>query len=285
MGKQVAITGGFKERPAEESAALATMASPTATCKCVVWDLDHTLWSGVLIEDGAEGIRLRPGVCDIITELDRRGILQSIASKNNRDDVLPVLEKLGLLEYFLHPQIHWQPKSRSIGAIAQGLNIGVDTLLFIDDQEFEREEVSSAWPQVRVVDAGDYRNLLARPDCNVPVSDESRSRRLMYRQEDQRTALQEAHSGDYIAFLKESGIQVEWAPLQEGNLQRVYELAQRTNQMNFSGNRYSMEQLRAVAGDASLDTFVLRCRDRFGSYGIVGFSVVERTRLAVLRQP
>jgi FkbH-like protein len=262
--------------PASEVAEPEPSPAPAAKCKCVVWDLDHTLWDGVLIEDGPDAIRLKAGIVGVIKELDSRGILQSIASKNNRDDVLPVLEKLGVAEYFLHPQIHWQPKSQSIGAVARALNIGVDSLLFIDDQEFERQEVASVWPQVRVVDARTYRDLAGRPEFDGPVTDESRMRRLMYRQEDQRTALQESHAGNYLGFLRESSIQLELAPLQESNLQRVYELAQRTNQMNFSGNRYSMDQLRQVAADPTLDTYVLRCRDRFGSYGIVGFSVVRR---------
>ena len=263
-------------RTPDASRTAAPAPAPAAKCKVVVWDLDHTLWNGVLIEDGPDAVSLKPGVVDVIKELDSRGILQSIASKNNRDDVLPVLEKLGVAEYFLHPQIHWQPKSQSIGAVAQALNIGIDTLLFIDDQEFERQEVASVWPQVRIADAATYRELAGRPEFDVPVTEESRTRRLMYRQEDQRITFQESHAGDYIGFLRESGIQVELAPLQESNLQRVYELAQRTNQMNFSGNRYSMDELRKVATNPSLDTYVLRCQDRFGSYGIVGFSVVQR---------
>ena len=114
-----------------------------------MWDLDHTLWNGILVEDGAEQIQLRDGIVDVVKELDRRGILQSVASKNNHEDAIAALEKLGIAEYFLHPQIHWQPKSKSIGAIAEALNIGVDTLMFVDDQEFERREVASAWPEVR----------------------------------------------------------------------------------------------------------------------------------------
>jgi FkbH-like protein len=270
-----------KERPSV-TAALESAGPSTATCKCVVWDLDHTLWNGVLIEDGFQGIRIREGVVDVVMELDRRGILQSIASKNNRDDAMAALEKLGLADYFLHPQIHWQPKSSSMAAIAQSLNIGIDTLMFVDDQEFERQEVASVWPQVRVVDTRDVRGIPARPECQVPVTDESRLRRSMYRQQEQRTVLQQAHNGDYIGFLKESGIQVEWARLQESNLPRVYELTQRTNQMNFSGNRYSVDELQRIAGDEALDTYVLRCSDRFGSYGIVGFALLHLQQLRLM---
>lgn len=270
-----------KERPRTAGAAPAA-AKTSPKVKCVVWDLDHTMWSGILTEDGPERIRLRDGIVDVVKELDRRGILQSIASKNNRDEAVAVLEALGLAEYFLQPQIHWRPKSVSVGAIAEALNIGIDTLMFVDDQPFERHEVAAAWPQVRVVDAADAHRILELPETQVPVTEESRTRRLMYRQEEQRAALQHAHDGDYLSFLKQSGITVEWAALKEANLQRVYELAQRTNQMNFSGNRYSLDQLRQVMHDDGLATYVLRCADRFGAYGIVGFAMVDRRQVRLL---
>jgi FkbH-like protein len=263
-----------KERAAVRAPVPAAPA-PAATVKCVVWDLDHTLWNGILVEDGPAAIRLHEGVRDVIEELDRRGILQSIASKNNHDEVRAVLETLGIAEYFLRPQIHWRPKSASVAAIAEALNIGIDTLMFVDDQPFERQEVSSAWPQVRVVDARDLQGIVGLACTQVTITEESRTRRLMYRQEEQRTALQSVYEGNYLTFLKESNIRVEWAPLSESNLTRVYELAQRTNQMNFSGNRYSLDQLRSLMNDEAMETYVLRCSDRFGVYGIVGFSVVE----------
>ena len=250
-------------------------AAPAATCKCVVWDLDNTLWDGTLVEDGPDGVRLRDGVANVIKELDTKGILQSVASKNTREDALARLEAFGLADYFLYPQVHWQPKSGSITAIARALNIGLDSLMFVDDQEFERQEVSSACPSVRTLDARHAQRIPAMPEFDVPVTQESRTRRAMYRQEEQRVQLERAYTGDYVSFLKQCDIRVEWSPLQDSNLQRVYELAQRTNQMNFSGNRYSVDALNRLIADTGADTYVLRCRDRFGSYGIVGFAVVD----------
>ena len=75
--------------------------------KCVVWDLDNTVWDGVLIEDGPDRLTLKPGISDVIKELDRRGILQSVASKNDYDHARPVLDRFGLAEFFLYPQISW----------------------------------------------------------------------------------------------------------------------------------------------------------------------------------
>jgi FkbH-like protein len=271
-----------KERKEAASTPAMVVDQARPTCKCVVWDLDNTLWHGVLIEDGPPGIRLREGIREVIEELDRRGILQSVASKNNRDDVIPVLEKFGLADYFLYPQVHWQPKSASVRAIAEALNIGIDTFLFVDDQEFERREVAAAWPQLSVMDSRDALGIPKLPSCQVPVTEESSSRRLMYRQQEQREAVLEAHGGDYLSFLKSCGMRVELTRLNDSNLQRVYELAQRTNQMNFSGNRYAREVLRQMMHEGTLDTYVLRCSDRFGAYGIVGFAVVRHSEPRLL---
>lgn len=243
--------------------------------KCIVWDLDNTVWDGILIEDGAENIRIRQGVIDVIRETDQRGILHSIASKNNSEDALAALRACGLADYFLYPQISWQPKSEAIAQIVQLLNIGLDTVAFIDDQPFEREEVRSALPQVALVDAAEYLKIPHLPECQVPITMESRNRRLMYREQELRDITQKSHGGDYMAFLKECRLELGISTLDDTNLKRVYELAQRTNQMNFSGNRYPELQLKEILASPSFETYVINCTDRFGSYGIVGFAVVD----------
>jgi FkbH-like protein len=243
--------------------------------KCVVWDLDNTLWDGVLVEDGPEKLVLKPGVAAIIQDLDQRGILHSIASKNNLDDVLQVLKKFKLEEYFLCPQVSWRPKSQGIAAIAQQLNIGIDTLLFIDDSKFELGEVKAACPELKVLDALDYRTLPERGDCQVPVTAESRERRKLYQVEASRQTVAQSFSNDYMAFLRHCEIQLTVRAMTEDNLERVHELTQRTNQMNFSGNRYDREVLRNLLSVPYIDTFVLSCEDRFGSYGVIGFSIVD----------
>jgi FkbH-like protein len=244
--------------------------------KCIVWDLDNTLWEGVLIEDGTDRLRLKPGVAAIIGQLDQRGILHSIASKNNSEDALQALKKFQLEQYFLCPQISWKPKSEGIQAIAQQLNIGRDSLLFIDDSEFELGEVKSVCPDVRVLNADQYLTLADRDDCQVPVTAESRERRKLYQVEASRQTVAESFSHDYMAFLRHCEIRLTVRPMSEENLERVHELTQRTNQMNFSGNRYDREVLRRLLSNPGVDTFVLSCEDRFGSYGVVGFSIVDR---------
>lgn len=243
--------------------------------KCIVWDLDNTLWDGVLAEDGPEGIRVRQDVLDVIKQTDRRGILHSIASKNNHDDAMQVLRRAGADAYFLYPQIHWQPKSRSITRIAELLNIGVESIAFVDDQEFEREEVKAALPQVALIDAAHSVTIARRADFDVPVTAESERRRLMYRQQEERHTALDSYKGDYAAFLRECRLRLRISALDHTNVKRVYELAQRTNQMNFSGHRYPEAQLADIMRSAFLETYVIDCSDRFGRYGIVGFAVVD----------
>ena len=243
--------------------------------KCVVWDLDNTLWDGILVEDGPSKLRLKAGIVGIIEALDGRGILHSIASKNNRDEVLQVLKDLQIDQYFLCPQISWQPKSEGIKAIAEQLNIGRDTLLFIDDTDFELEQVKSTCPDVQVLNAREYQTLLQMNEFQVPVTEESRNRRKMYQLESTRQDLAAQFGDDYMAFLKDCNIRLNIRPMTEDNLQRVHELTQRTNQMNFSGNRYDREVLKVIISTPYLDTYVLDCEDRFGSYGVVGFSIVD----------
>jgi FkbH-like protein len=244
--------------------------------KCIVWDLDKTLWEGILVEDGPAKVRLKPEVANILKQLDERGILHSIASKNNPDEALAVLSTLGIEDYFLCPQISWQPKSQAIAAIAQQLNIGKDTLLFVDDSEFELQEVQTVHADVRVVNADRYLEIADMDICDVPVTEESRDRRKMYQVESKRQNTAGQFGDDYMEFLRYCDIRLKIQPMTETNLPRVHELTQRTNQMNFSGNRYEKSVLEQILHTVCLDTYVLEVEDRFGSYGVVGFCIVDR---------
>jgi FkbH-like protein len=104
----------------------------------------------------------------------------------------------------------------------------------------------------------------------------------MYRQEEARNQIKSAFQGDYKTFLRNCQLELVLSPLGQENMDRVYELAQRTNQMNFSGSRYPREQLDTIRRSQNLDTYVMRCTDRFGSYGIVGFAVVDTTEPRLL---
>jgi FkbH-like protein len=247
--------------------------------KCVVWDLDNTLWKGTLAEDGVEGLTLDERVRALIVDLDRRGILQSIASKNDPKPALDALESFGIREYFLYPQIGWEPKSAAMERIAGSLDIGLDTFAFVDDQAFERGEVGERLPQIMVLSDSDIADLLEHPRLDVPITNESQQRRAMYQAEEQRKSNFDLTTGDYVEFLRGCQILVEALPITDDSLERAHELSQRTNQLNVSGRRYARNELASMQAPGSATTaYLFSCRDRFGAYGIIAMCVMKRNK-------
>lgn len=264
----------------EPKTAISPVKSPKI--KCVIWDLDNTLWNGVLVEDGLSGLKLRPEAVLAIQELDRKGILQSVVSKNDHEVAIAALEHFGLVNYFLAPQISWEPKSNAITAIARKLNIGSDTFAFVDDQEFERAEVASRHPEVLAIDANTLELLATDDRFMVEVTLEASSRRTLYQEEEQRTAAMEASAVDYEEFLRSCSMRIDIAPLNVDDLPRSYELAQRTNQLNIWSSRYTSDQLQALLSDDSpLRAYTVRAEDRFGSYGLVGLCILDEANRLV----
>ncbi len=247
---------------------------PADKVKCVVWDLDNTLWDGTLIEcDNPDDLKLKPYVSDTIKALDERGIIQSVASKNDYELAWPVVEKLGLAEYFIYPQIHWNAKSSSMEQIAKSLNIGIDALALVDDSIFERNQVKDALSQVRVYDAIEVANLLDKPEFDVIITEESKKRRAMYKAEEKRTKLmQSSDNSDTIEFLRKCNLKIDlFEPLAHDEKTRCYELLVRTNQLNLSGKKYTIDEYEDVLKRENHTNFALSCKDDFGSYGVVGF--------------
>ncbi|MGO8738695.1 HAD-IIIC family phosphatase [Rhodoblastus sp.] len=255
--------------------------APAAKRKCVVWDLDNTLWKGILIEDGLEALEINPSAVSLIEEFDRRGVLHSIASKNNPEDAFAALEKFDLRDYFLAPQIGWTPKSQSLDIIAKALNLGVESFAFIDDQAFERAEVASAHPNVSIYCENEIEKMRAADEFGVPATPEAAQRRHMYRDEERRQLVLDSYGDRFAAFLKSCDIRLTIATLQAENMDRVFELSQRTNQLNYAGARLGMAEIRALLDMNPNFGLVLSCVDRFGDYGVVGFAVVNAAALTV----
>jgi FkbH-like protein len=246
--------------------------------KCVVWDLDNTLWRGVLVEDGVEGVVLNDEAVSLVREFDRRGIVNSISSKNEADLAFGALERFGLRDLFVFPKIGWGPKSDAIRDIIAEMDVGADTFAFIDDQPFERGEVAELLPEVAVFSDSEMAALLDHPRFDVPVTAESGQRRRMYQTEEKRSAARDGSALDYVSFLRSCEIFLTVSRLSPRNLMRMYELSQRTNQLNFSGLRYSRDELEALMAERREDAFVLSCADRFGDYGAIGFCVLAKGR-------
>jgi FkbH-like protein len=248
-------------------------AASSAKAKVVVWDLDETLWTGTLAEDGAAGVTPRPEAVAVIKALDARGVLQSIASKNDKSEALAALEGFGLADYFLHPQVHWSPKSGSVAEIARRLDLGLDSFVFVDDQPFERAEVQASHPTVRVLAHTEVGAMLDHPWFDLPATPESAKRRHMYREEAERAAAFEAAPTDYLGFLRGSGLSLDIRALSGADLERVHELSQRTNQLNFTGAKLTRDEVERLAGGEGAMT--MRCADRFGDYGLIGFAALD----------
>jgi FkbH-like protein len=183
---------------------------------------------------------------------------------------------LGLAEYVLHPRIGWGPKSDGVAQIIKAIDIGADTVLFIDDNPFERAEVKDAVAGVEVLPDSALATLVDHPRLQGAVTAESRTRRQMYREAIVRETTAESYGDDYLAFLRDCDIHVEIRRDTPEDFDRIVELVQRTNQLNFSGRKYGRDEISEILGDAARDRHVVICRDKFGSYGTVGFCLSGR---------
>jgi FkbH-like protein len=247
--------------------------------KCVVWDLDQTIWDGILVEaDRTHPYpTLRDGVRSVLQSLDSRGILLSVASKNTAAEARRALEHYGLWNMFVAPQINWNRKSESIQAIAAELNIGLDTLAFVDDQSFERDEVASALASVRTYDASSMLELLGKPEFSGDRGQSGPSRRLFYQTDQKRKEDFGRSSSSYDAFLASCQIKARALRPRSDMLARIQDIVERTNQLNTSSNRYDRSELEALITSRQHDCFLVECQDRYGSYGYAGFLVVEKS--------
>ncbi len=242
--------------------------------KCIVWDLDNTLWDGTLLEN--DNLELKEGIREIIIELDSRGILHSIASKNSYEDAMKKLKELNIEQYFVYPQITWDAKSYGIAEIQKELNIAMDTIIFIDDQPFELEEVKSVHPDVTCINACEYINLFVHPRLNPRfITEDSRRRRLMYMEDIKRKEAESCYRGPQEKFLASLDMKFIISEAKEEDLKRAEELTIRTNQLNSTGKTYSYEELEAFRKSQEHKIYVCELTDKYGSYGKIGLALVE----------
>jgi len=266
---------GFVKENEYVSTAMQAPGKQSKIAKVVAWDLDNTVWKGILVEDGSKNLKLMPDIKHIMETLDSRGIVNSVISKNNFPDAIEQLKLFELEELVVFPQISWLPKSQTIKTMINEFNIAADTVVFVDDSAFEREEVKSSNPTVRVFDACDYRDILDRPEFNPEQSPESSKRRMFYKNQNARKQVQEQFSGDYLDFVRSCNIKLAIAKARPDNVDRIQELVQRTNQMNFSGSFYQREEIVELIDNPDFDNFYIKCSDKFGDYGAVGFCIVS----------
>ena len=271
-------------------------AALTPRRKCLVLDLDNTLWGGILGEDGIHGLELGhqgPGLAFrefqmAALALAQRGVILAVCSKNNPDDAFEVLAKHP--EMVLRPQhfacleISWDPKPAAIERIAVRLNIGPESLVFWDDNPREREAVRSLCPLVLVPEVpGDvalHAGMLLDLECfdQLSLTDEDRRRGEMYRQQVQRQQFQDQAAADdpsdYHASL---GMEAVFQAADPFAIPRIAQLTQRTNQFNLTTRRYNEAEVRQMADSPEHDVYSASLRDRFGDLGLIGAAILQRT--------
>jgi FkbH-like protein len=260
--------------------------------KALVVDLDNTLWGGIIGEDGMAGIKVGPeypgaafqALHRALLDLSRRGILLAICSKNNLDDAMEALEKHpGMLvrtKDFAAMRINWTDKSQNLREIAQELNIGTDSLAFLDDNYFEREQVRAALPEVTVIEISqdplEYSATVR--DCPVfarlALSAEDQHRTTMYAEQHSRASAEQKFQTkeDFFRFLEQ---EADLEPVNDLTLARVAQLTQKTNQFNLTTRRYTEQQIAEMAARPDFHILSIKVRDRFGDHGLVGVAIVH----------
>jgi FkbH-like protein len=259
--------------------------------KCLVMDLDNTLWGGVIGDDGMEGIELGQGsplgeayvaFQDYARELSRRGVILAVCSKNDEANALEPFEK--------HPDMvlrrpdissfvaNWSDKAGNIRAIAEELNIGLDALVFLDDNPFERNLVRQELPMVAVPEVSDdpIGFPIALADAGyfegLSVTDEDRERTAQYQGNKARDALK-ASATDLPAYLRGLEMNLVVKPFDRVGLQRIVQLINKSNQFNLTTRRYTDEDVIAVMADPDAFGLQLRLLDRFGDNGVIAIVI------------
>lgn len=260
--------------------------------KCLVLDLDNVLWGGTLAEDGAEHLKLDVDgegkafydFQNLILELYHSGIILAICSKNDKQLALKAIKKLPYMilreDKFAAIRINWLDKAQNIKSIAQELNLGLDSFVFLDDTPFERSAVKKLLPEVVVPempkDFSFYPSFLAKLPFfdSLSLSEEDTKRGELYLQERKRNELK-ANAVSFEDFLRSLNIEVIIKKVDKWSLPRVAQLTQKTNQFNLSLNRYQEVDILRMLKNTKTSVLSLSTKDDLGDAGIVGAVILK----------
>lgn len=261
--------------------------------KCLVLDLDNVLWDGILGEDGLEGIKLGPTgegkpffeFQKLILGFYERGVILAINSHNNYNDVEEVFKNHPYMilkeKHFATLKINWEDKISNMKAIAQEINIGLDSLVFIDDDKLNRELIKDALPEVSVIDLPEDPSLFPVMlseinDFNVlQLTQEDMKRGRMYAEQRKRQEFQK-FATDITEFLKGLEIVVTIEKVNPLNIARIAQLTQRTNQFNMTTRRYHEEDIKKIDKSGNFLIASVKVEDKFGDNGIAGAVIVKK---------
>jgi FkbH-like protein len=261
--------------------------------KCLVLDLDNTLWGGVVGDDGPDGIVVGPGSAageaftafqTYAAALARRGVLLAVCSKNDEANALAAFDQNSDMTLkrsdFSAFVANWQDKATNLREIARQLNIGVDALVFADDNPFERNLVRRELPDVQVPELPEDPAQFAATVSDggyfeaTALTDEDRGRTGLYQANRAREAAA-AGATDMSAYLRSLDMALVWKPFNRGQLKRVTQLVNKTNQFNLTTRRYTEDEVAALLADPDAIGLQFRLIDRFGDNGIIAVVIAR----------
>jgi methoxymalonate biosynthesis protein len=242
--------------------------------KCVIWDLDNTLLSGVYLESAARPPAPDPAMLAVLQQLRARGIIHAIATRNPPEAARYAAAVTG--QHFAAAESGWGRKSDAVRRIITDLGLGPDAVAFVDDDLYERAEVSLAVPEALVLSPEDMADAVGWPEFSpATVTAEARRRGELYAQRRRRQEEARAFAGSRDEFLRYCGTRVAIGPAAAADVPRLHELSVRTHQFNTTGEAVAEAELRALIASPAHQVTTVRLSDRFGDDGLVGGSVVE----------
>lgn len=245
--------------------------------KLILWDLDETFWHGTLSDCSETGICAIPECMELVRRASYRGIVQSICSKNDETDALQELEKLGVREYFVFSSISWEPKGQRIRQLLEDMALRDVNVLFLDDNPSNLAEAEHYCPGIMTALPDQIPGILDRID-GVGKDDGDLSRLKQYRvMEEKREKRKEFSSNE--EFLYHSHIRLCISTDVQPVAARLFELMQRSNQLNFTKLRSSQEEFDALLMDGTIEKGYVEVADDYGMYGIVGFYAMREHKL------
>ena len=246
-----------------------------AAKKCLVTDLDNTLWQGIVGESDYNEIEPETDLQKHILDLYGRGVVLAVNSKNNHEDSILIMDKHPDMvlrpDHFAALKINWRDKADNMAELATELNLGLDSFVFIDDDPFQRASVKNRFPEVAVLHPDKLKDYPGF--SSLTLTEEDRRRGQMYAEENRRKGLQ-ASLGSVDDFLRELDLKIEIAPVNSDSLARASQLTQKTNQFNLTTRRYSESEIENFRAKGWL-VWTVKAADRFGDYGIIGVGMVE----------
>ncbi len=267
--------------------------------KCLVLDLDNTLWGGVVGEEGLDNLKLGltpPGNAflefqKVILSLFHKGVILAINSKNNPDDALEVLRRHPYMllreEHFSAMRLNWLDKAANLKEIAEELNIGTDSLVFVDDDQLNRLLVKELLPEVTVVGLPGDPSLYAETLMNLKefnslqLTEVDKARGKMYAEERQRKEMRKEFKNP-ADFLRSLEMKVEIKLADSFTIPRISQLTNRTNQFNLTARRYSEAEIEEFSRSSRYYVCSIRSWDKLGENGIVGVAILRMAGETVL---